>query len=235
MSSEYLNTKLSELHRSYNHDDIKLIESSLELIYNCAQKDYKKFKIHDKEYFLNNTKLKQLSSIVPFGLNKVQVKPSNIHGNGVFATKDIKIGELITFYPGNIVECYPNKDRFKDGHYTLNYRGLNNIKRGDNNYAFDVSDEYTIFGDKDFKTDPNYMGHLINDGAKSNLDPESIPIYIKISTQMANCDFHKIKDLHVAIIATKNINKGEELLITYGPSYWNSYNKNIKISNNHKL
>ena len=43
----------------------------------------------------------------------------------------------------------------------------------------------------------------------------------------ANCIFHNLKgDLHVAIVTTKDIKKGEELFISYGLGYWKSYNRN---------
>lgn len=121
-----------------------------------------------------------------------------------------------------------------DGHLSIGYNkdkeiiDTNEYKNNKDHYGFEVNSNYMIIGDKDFKSDPNYMGHLINDGAKTNLDPKSIEIYNKVSTLMANCKFHRIKDYHVVIVATKNINKGEELLITYGSPYWDSYNKKNK-------
>ena len=70
------------------------------------------------------------------------------------------------------------------------------------------------------------MGHFINDGAKSNSTDKSNEIYKTITLLKKNCKFYNLKDLHVAIISTKNIKIGEELFISYGIGYWKSYNKN---------
>jgi len=45
-----------------------------------------------------------------------------------------------------------------------------------------------------------------------------------------NCIFYNLKDLHIAIIATKDIEFREELFISYGIEYWNSFNKKYLIS-----
>ena len=68
------------------------------------------------------------------------------------------------------------------------------------------------------------MGHFINDGAKSD-SIESNKVYLTISSLKSNCRFYHLKDLLIAIIATKNIKKDEEFYITYGIEYWESYNK----------
>jgi len=69
------------------------------------------------------------------------------------------------------------------------------------------------------------MGHFINDGAKTNSSSKSDDIYIIISKNKQNCKFYCFKELHVAIIATKDINLGDELFIPYGTHYWHGYNK----------
>ena len=73
-----------------------------------------------------------------------------------------------------------------------------------------------IIGCPDFTKDTNYLGHFINDGSKSDFAESSLK---------SNCRFYHLKDLLVAIIATKNIKKDEEFYITYGIEYWESYNK----------
>ena len=67
-----------------------------------------KSQFDNKEYIIDILKLKILSSIFQFELNKVELKKSKIHGYGVFATKNISKDELITFYPGDIVLIFMN-------------------------------------------------------------------------------------------------------------------------------
>lgn len=184
---------------------------------------------------IDNVKLEYLSNILPFELNKVEVKKSKIHGYGVFAKKNILKDKLITFYPGDIIEYLPNKDRGINDHITGVFHSKRFVKQfgttcdkkfRNNDYAYDINKNYTIIGSPYFKKDSNYMGHFINDGAKSNSTNKSNEIYKTITTLKANCKFYNLKeDLHIAIISTKKIKKGEELFISYGIRYWKSYNK----------
>jgi len=188
---------------------------------------------NNNEYVIDKCKLKFLSQIFSFELDKVELKNSLIHGLGVFAKQNINKGELITFYPGDFVEYTPNEDSHLPNHFTILYRSqrfenkfgeVSDSKYRDNDYAFEVNSFYGIIGCNHFTDDPNYLGHFINDGAKTNSTEKSNEIYLQISNLKRNCQFHILKDLHVAIVATKNINIGEELFITYGLNYWHSFN-----------
>jgi hypothetical protein len=71
------------------------------------------------------------------------------------------------------------------------------------------------------------LGHIINDGAKHNSTRKSENIYSKISFLKSNCGFFPLKNnLHVAVIATKDIEPDEELFVSYGITYWRYFNKN---------
>jgi hypothetical protein len=230
---KYIKNKMGSL-------DVIEVESFLYDMYIKHYKSklkYQKCGLNNKKYVVDYLKMENLSDNLPFELNKVEVKKSTIHGVGVFAKKNIFCGELITFYPGDIVEYNPNEDRHIPGHITCVIKSkrleeqFNNQSYYDlmsNDYAFDINTKYTIIGNPYFNNDPNYMGHFINDGAKSNSILKSNDIYYKISKIKENCKFYSVKDLHIAIIATKNINIGEELFIHYGIGYWETYNKNVK-------
>ena len=102
-------------------------------------------------------------------------------------------------------------------------------KYRNNDYAYDINEYYAIIGYEYFKDDSNYhLGHFINDGAKTNSTENSNKIYNEITRIKMNCIFYNLKDLHIAIIATKDIEFGEELFISYGIEYWNSFNKKNK-------
>jgi len=84
-------------------------------LYNLYVKNYKKQIVWSKDpkgivRNLDRLKMTFLTTIFPFELNKAYIQPSKIHGFGVFAKKDIQKNELITFYPGDIIEYTPNKD-----------------------------------------------------------------------------------------------------------------------------
>ena len=187
-------------------------------------------------------KFRILSLILPFGLDSVIAKPSKIHGTGVFAKRNIMKNELITFYPADFIEYSPDKNRHIPGHRVAIFRSARlekvfgaifNKEVRDNDYAYYIDQTYTIIGEKKFDNDPNYLGHLINDGAKSNSSEKSDKIYAMISLLKGNCKYYNLKGgLHVAIIATNDIKKGKELFIPYGIPYWSSYNKNKGTKNN---
>ncbi len=190
--------------------------------------------LNNEKYTCDKRKLIMLSTQLEFELDLVEIKPSKIHGNGVFAKKNIKKDELITFYPGDIINYQPNGDRHIPGHITMAFSSqrfeekFGNPKSSDdfnNDYGYDIDGNYTIMGCPYFTNDSNYMGHFINDGAKSNSTKKSDELYNKISYLKQNCRFYNCKGgLHVAILATRDIVIGEELFIMYGTGYWESYN-----------
>ena len=55
------------------------------------------------------------SRIDKLRLNRCRVASSNIHGNGLFATRAIEEGELITFYPGDAVVLWLGGQRTEAG------------------------------------------------------------------------------------------------------------------------
>ncbi len=178
-------------------------------------------------------KLSFLTSMIDFTLHSVIVKPSRIHGKGVFARRDIKSGELITFYPADLMEYTPDKDRNKDKHKVavlqserLTTRFGNKFgsdqKNRDNDYAFTLSDEITITGHPSFE-EGNYLGHLINDFGMCSDSARSIQMYNKLAPLRCNVVYRNFYDLHIGIVASKNIPAGSELLVQYGFTYWNTY------------
>ena len=60
----------------------------------------------------------------------------------------------------------------------------------------------------------------MNDAGVHNGTWISDDAYLKKTLATRNCEFYKLKDLHVAIIATKDIKKNDELFLSYGSHYW---------------
>ena len=124
---------------------------------------------------MDMNKLDIQSKILPFGLSKAFVSKSKVHGNGVFANSCIKKDELITFYPGDIVKFSP-EGSLSAGPQALIYSQRLESSKGemstgkywDQRYSFDYNKHYSVCGHKSFINDPNYLGHVVNDGAKHN-------------------------------------------------------------------
>jgi hypothetical protein len=156
-----------------------------------------------------------------FNIDSVELKKSNIPeaGRGVFAIKNIKAGEIITFYPADYI-CY----KYKTGEYVIltseiaHNAGYNDIDCNFE-YCLSVDNNYSIIGDPRIYNDNRYIGHLINDGYLPSKIDTSVEYYLN-SSKKSNCCFYSINGLQMAIIATKDINIGEELYISYGHKYW---------------
>ena len=73
-----------------------------------------------------------------------------------------------------------------------------------------------IYGNPLLCDDPHFVGHMINDGATCK-SPDRVELYDTISNAKANCAF--ISSFGV-MISMKPIRAGEELLTSYGSTYW---------------
>lgn len=150
----------------------------------------------------------------------VEVRPSSIHGNGVFATRNINVGEFITFYPGDVLLYEPEDKNSKVARYWSEryiFKHNCNIDKiyeeVSNDYWCKVDNCYSLWGDPSFIDKPCYIGHIINDAP--DLKPEK-----------CNSQFHILKNgMGVAICSIKPIKKDEEILLSYGPTYWKNKEK----------
>lgn len=115
-----------------------------------------------------------------------KIKKSSIHGNGVFAARDIKEGERIVEYLGEKITKEES-----------NRRGLEQEERAKQTgegavYIFELDEEYDIDGNFEYND-----ARFINHACETNCEAENI-------------------DGHIWIVATRDIEKGEEILYNYG-------------------
>lgn len=150
---------------------------------------------------------------VPFTpLNKVYIKKSNIEGLGVFAKHNIKYGEILTLYPSDIVRIQSKNNLYYEFTSGRNV-GFKEKYAYQTNYCI-------IAGDSTCIDDMNLVGHIVNDSCAN---------CIHYDTNNNNCIYYPYH-MFVLIVASKNINKDEELLVSYGVDYWKiitSYKKYI--------
>lgn len=164
-------------------------------------------------------------------LDLVEIRPSSVHGRGVFAKKDIPKGTLVTFYPGDMVEHLEKSKVAGDKtEYAVTTtsdsltkkasttEGMNYLTR----YKVTVSKDYAIIGDPENISDPTYLGHMINDAARSH-NPDDMIIYLVVAASKMNVAIMPIEDCHVGVVALRDIKRHEELFFPYGPDYWKSY------------
>jgi len=96
-------------------------------------------------------------------------------------------------------------------------------------YAIEVCELYTVLALPVLDNDPAYAGHYANDGAghfaidsgaMSVGVEEGIAAYVHESIELANAQNRVLEDSHMVTIATRDITKGEEILVTYGMDFW---------------
>jgi len=174
-------------------------------------------------------------------LNRTHVGPSTIPnaGRGLFASHNVSKGELLTCYPGDALVLLPSSsDDHKEGRpkvdewtvllgeHVLSHQRLdNNISRWFLPNLIHVQDDTVgIVGLPILDNDTAYLGHFCNDGVSNDTIPtnrKECARYVLSSNEKANAVHQDVaKESHMVTIATRNIQKGEEIFVSYGSDYW---------------
>jgi SET domain-containing protein len=205
----------------------------LKLIFSMAPKysedDYKS-RLHSME-----TPLLAFTYDKGFIIDKCYIKESKIQGLGVFVKDDIKTGELITLYPPHFTIYHPKKDRKKMAVINSRLIEVNKLKFDlgiKKYYTIDLNERYSICGHPKLIDDPIFLGHMINDGCRGhsynedNLIKKDCELYNKLAPLKNNSKFEYFGETCIGIVATKDIKKDEEILVTYNYNYWIDHDKN---------
>lgn len=166
-------------------------------------------------------------------LNKVEVRDSPVEGKGVFAKRDIAVGDLITLYPCDFLTTVVSGDRTNGSPIICEYVAAPHlsIEMVDkarnpafttkiNEYTFNITDKLSAIGHPDMIGDSAYLGHMCNDGGYSS-DIKTLSEYITRAIEKGNAIIEPLwGGLHLAVLAAKPIKAGDEVLIAYGPEYW---------------
>lgn len=170
-------------------------------------------------------------NLIPSGLGShVEVRSSAMHGNGVFARCKIKAGTFLTMYPADAISIavdrtttywfHTNGDKFETSEAPLYYRysALVTFEKNGGSKNIDIS----IAGNPDIYSS-DACGHLINDGAMLENDdfgPGEMATYMRLSYDKQNCGFVPVYGCFLAVVATRDIKKDEELHTHYSPEFW---------------
>ena len=110
--------------------------------------------------------------IAELRVNRCRVGPSALHGNGLFATRDIGEGELITFYPGDALIIWKDGYRSETGDVGVIFGAhVPDVERDAiavtqrNDYEITVTRTLSVVGDPKRSSDPAYLGHFANDAS----------------------------------------------------------------------
>ena len=148
--------------------------------------------------------------------NKVEVKPSQGKGNGVFATKKIKKGEAICWYDGILCKIYD------DDWYNV----VPALITGRTGYNQNTNQNEVLAGTTQHLRKGG-VASLINDYSNTNDINE---IRMNLLNKKYNCDRQITYDENANfksyfVIAERNIDIGEELYVYYGVDYWTNADK----------
>lgn len=126
----------------------------------------------------------------------VRLGPSLIEGagDGLFATRDIRMGETVAIYSGPIVD-----EDTGDNHYLLKLPGEGN--------GF-IDGTRPLFPDA-------HLGRFANHAAWS---PDHRPLFNVKFVFDKNVERNPRR--FVKLVATRPVRKGEEIYVNYGPEYW---------------
>ena len=147
-------------------------------------------------------------------------------GNGVFATRGISEGEVVTLFPGdwllNFESAADSWQRTSSSHASVMFGDhLPDDMRDEQHatstaareYAFALSPYISLIGDAMSRDDPAYLGHLMNDCAAMT-DPNEIITYALAAATRMNAAHILLEDCHVATVATRDITQGDEIVVT---------------------
>lgn len=162
-----------------------------------------------------------MKNIVPEGLSKVRVGHSAVHGNGVFAKRQINVGEIITMHPCDVIAISDDEGMHlfrSDGKQLLHAEASMYI-----NYLCKVEGtRLAVAGDPD-KYSSASCAHIINDGAyidNADFGLDEAVEYMEKSSNAQNCNIVSLMDCCMVAVATKVIKKGEEVFTGYGAEFW---------------
>jgi len=169
-------------------------------------------------------RLHQCNNALPKNRDDLEIKNVKGKGKGIFTTKPIKKGSLITLYPVHIIIKYNNN---KDDEYAVadklydedEYNNIDKLKHCID-YFLKVTDEFFIMGDPQHIINEDLIGHLCNDKG-----------YHPKKCYRANLNNSCIHNL--GIYSLRDIKAGEELCVAYGKEYW--YNNKNGDSHHEKI
>ncbi len=189
---------------------------------------------------------------------KVEIRVRADKERGIFATEQIKKGEFICILP---IDYF----RLDDKWYVINEKYLHNKvdfrygilceidKNGANEYqtfllmnkkvcifkSLNPTNKLKIIGvSNHVETLDNFIGHMINDYVDMSFLNEKN--YEKMSKEFSNVSVSSRLELFnkrpgLKISATKDIEKGKELYLSYGSEYWKKYSGKEKFVYDVKL
>ena len=163
----------------------------------------------------------------------IEVRPSKLHGHGVFVTRAIPRGGIISFYPAHAIQVGAAvMGDLGDARHAQFHAALPTLRQ---THALTMQSDPIIrpIGDPSRFANLSFVAHMTNDaaggvliehGSKRPDADESKQLCLAYSQRAfndTNCAFkHDKGNTAACLVATREIKAGEEVLAHYGLPYW---------------
>jgi len=168
-------------------------------------------------------------------LNRCFVAESTVSGGGgagrgLFASRDIEEGTLLTLYPGDVMLTWDTAVGDFSGDVGVVYG--NHVEKEDRtadrlttdgarSYELKIGGRHSVVADPLLVDDAAYLGHMVNDAAMlTGRDEAAVEVYVEASERGHNAAHFVLEGSHFVTVATKNISKDQEIFVSYGYGYW---------------
>ena len=161
-----------------------------------------------------------------------EARPSEVHGTGLFATKDLEMGTLVTLYrPDLTVDDDTGKALMIDEADASYFQDFQKAQAPGSRQYFvfppgvktsaipEPCPRFWVAANPAKEAVPGFLGHLANDGA-SCADDSDVERYLAESAEKANACLVPLCIPLMGLVLAKEVQKDDELLVTYGYDAW---------------
>jgi hypothetical protein len=161
----------------------------------------------------------------------VELKKSKIHGNGLFVTRKVPKGEVLTMYPCHMMAFKPKNGNpvklffknYEQKNFTMDYAQMLKSTHDDNVYVVgDPTIPFVRSTSAHFINDPypytQNLKTLSKDANLETLGKAYIDYELRVQSMANSAIYHT--DTYAYAKAIKNIEEGEEILAPYDFDYW---------------
>jgi hypothetical protein len=160
-----------------------------------------------------------------------EARPSDIHGTGLFATRDLEMGTLVTLYRPDLTVDDTGKALMIDQADSDYFQDFQKAQAPGSRQYFvfppgvktsaipDRCPRFWVAANPAKEAVPGFLGHLANDGA-SCADDGDVERYLAESAEKANACLVPLCIPLMGLVLAADVKSGDELLVTYGYDAW---------------
>ena len=161
----------------------------------------------------------------------VEARPSDIHGTGLFATRDLEMGTLVTLYRPDLTVDDTGKALMIDQEDASYFQDFQKAQAPGSRQYFvfppgvktsaipEPCPRFWVAANPGKEVVTGFLGHLANDGA-SCADDSDVERYLAESAEKANACLVPLCVPLMGLVIARDVQKGDELLVTYGYDAW---------------